>query len=160
MKGFLIFIGTLVLCAAIAVPVLYFTTDVFREGSNKGPYIQPQPIYHTPQPSYPTPAHEIGRLTNYLLEGWPTFHEWPYHGAGTITISWECDGKVNVYILTQTQYDYFEFWGYTNRYEAFDSGHSGTVTHIARYVDTYYLVIKNPSLFERVKVYSAVATVR
>lgn len=158
MKGFLILIGILASCAIIVVPILYFTTDIFTgesESSN---------AHYTPyQPSYPTPAQEqeIGRLTDHVLKG-GYFHDWTetIQAGKTISISWEADGRLNVWILTQTQYDYFKVWGTTFRYEALKSGRSGTLVHRVSNTDTYHLIVQNPSLFENIKVYSAVARVQ
>ena len=168
MKGFLIFIGTLVLCAAIAVPVLYFTTDIFTKESGQG-HFQGSPT------SYPTPGHfqpptssgptqitqrEIGQLSNYMLQG-RYFQDWPatIQAGETIDISWEADGSLNVWVLTQSQYDYFKVWGITFRYDAFQTGRSGSLVHHVGNTDTYHMIIQNPSLFENIKVYSAVVSV-
>jgi hypothetical protein len=109
------------------------------------------------------PVHRegvIGQLNNRSMEG-RTRYEWriSIEAGKTVSISWEADGNVNVFVLTETQYDYFTSWGATARYEAFRSARSGTLTYRVENTDTYHLIIQNPSYFETIKVYSAEAKI-
>ena len=141
MKGFLISTGTLALCTAIAMSVLYFTTDIFTRESES--------------------SREIGRLTNYVLAGLYC-QDWSMmiQAGKTISISWEADGSLNAWVLTQSQCDYLKVWGTTSSYEAMKSGRSGTLIYRVSNTDTYHLIVQNPSQVESITVYSAVATVQ
>jgi hypothetical protein len=51
----------------------------------------------------------IGALNDQLLGG-GRFYKWirNIEEGKTISIFWEADGNVHVWVLTQTQYDYFD----------------------------------------------------
>jgi len=102
----------------------------------------------------------LGTLKEYTLAGQYWYYWSEYIEAGKqLSISWEADGAVSVYILTETQYDYFKDWGFSERYIAYDQATRGTLSREIRNADTYYIVIKNPSLFGTFKIYSAEAKV-
>jgi hypothetical protein len=109
--------------------------------------IEPQPVEH---------SQVLGTLQDYKLSG-GYFHHWAYRieAGKQASISWEADGSVSVYILTETQYDYFKTWGLTARYVAYQNSQRGTLSTKIANTDTYYFVIKNSSLFETYKIYSA-----
>jgi len=102
----------------------------------------------------------IATLNDYQLPG-GYYEYWVEHiqAGRQVCISWQADGAVSVYILTETQYDYFKVWGFTARYIAYDKARSGTLCRKIANTDTYYLIIKNSSLFETYKIYSAEAKV-
>lgn len=113
--------------------------------------------------SEPAPVqHEdiIATLNNYQLPG-GYYEYWVecIQAGRQVCISWQADGAVSVYILTETQYDHFKSWGFTARYVAYEQARSGTLCRKIANTDTYYLIIKNSSLFETFKIYSAEAKV-
>ncbi len=157
MKGFLIFMGILALCAAIIMPVLYFTTDIFTKESKE--YFAPSQDGYTPVP--PSGGRVIGSVNNSVLHG-GYYKDWSdtIRAGETISVSWEADGSVYVWILTQTQYDYFKMWGTHFDPEELQTGRSGTLTHYVANTDTYHVIIHNISPFKNIKIYSAVARVQ
>jgi hypothetical protein len=90
-----------------------------------------------------------------------TYHPYTIQAGKTINISWSADGDVNVYIFTETR---FGNWvgnsatGDGNYVAARTYSSSGTLFYTVADTDTYYLVIKNPSGDQDVKVYSATAS--
>ena len=157
MKGILIFMGILALCAAIIMPVLYFTTDIFTEESKD--HFTPPPNGYTPAP--PNGGRVIFNVNNLVLHGGHYENgSDTIRARETISVSWEADGSVYVWILTQTQYDYFKMWGTHFDPEELQTGRSGTLTHYVANTDTYYVIIHNISLFKSIKIYSAVARVQ
>jgi len=105
----------------------------------------------------PTQREEvIGTLHNYRLPGGYHYHWDECVQAGTqLSISWDATGTVSVYILSETQYDYFKVFGLTARYVAYKESRSRTLTREIANTDTYYLIIKNSSLLGTLKIYSA-----
>lgn len=98
----------------------------------------------------------IGTLRDYKLPGQHHYYWSEYIQAEyELSISWEADGAVSVYILTETQYDNFKVFGYTSRYIAFHKASHGTLSRVIQNADTYYIVIHNSSLLEIYKIYSA-----
>jgi len=131
-------------------------------------YYQPTYTYPTytyqPQPTYTpyTPTQQHVLLSNYTMFG-PSNEVFDYtiEAGKTISVSWSADGLIYVWILTETQYDYFinSMWGVTTtNYQAFKTGETGNLVYNVTYTDTYYIVIRNTSYVSGVKVYSATAS--
>ena len=113
----------------------------------------------TPTPAPPTPVkHEevIASLHDTTLSGGNFWHPSAHLQAGTeVTISWEADGPVSAWILTETQYDDFVVMAQSSRYIGYKRGSSGTLTRELPYKDTYFFIISNSILLTNYKVYSA-----
>ena len=102
----------------------------------------------------------FGTLKDYRLPGQHHHHWRPYILSGReLSVSWSADGAVDVYVLTETQYEYFRVWGFTMRYVAYRQASRGTLFIGVPNSDTYFIVINNPSWVETYKVYSAEAKV-
>ncbi len=118
----------------------------------------PTPIPEiTTQPEAPLNEEEVvGTLHNHQLAG-GYWHHWnKYIKEGTqVTISWEADGPMSVFILTETQYEYFKVYGFNPRYIAYKRSNNGALIETLPYSDTYFIVIKNSSTFDTFKIYSA-----
>ena len=137
-----------------------------NSGGNNNHYIPP--IYPTstyppptqtyqPSPTYTPITHTL--MTDHTLFG-PSYNynSFTIQADKTISISWSADGYVQVYVLTQNQYDYFATWGWQFSPTCYGEGSSGTKSCPISNTDTYYLVINNPSVVTGVKVYSATAS--
>jgi hypothetical protein len=88
-----------------------------------------------------------------------TFTYWSLNIASgkKVVISWNADGSLYIFVLTENQFQQFKLWGTTTWYTAFDYGNSGTLTKTVENTDVYYLAISNPWIFTTIKVYSAQA---
>ena len=76
----------------------------------------------------------------------------------TLKLLWSADGSLDVYILTETQFEYFKVWGTTSNYEAHSYGKEGTISANIKHDDKYYAVVSNTPLFgSSVKLYQAQA---
>jgi predicted nucleic acid-binding Zn ribbon protein len=159
----------IVLVIAIAAVVSGLVIGLGGNNSSSSNYYQPtyptytyQPptttyTYQTPTPSY-TPTTRTLLSNQTVTSSYHNYNSYVIQAGKTVSLSWSADGSVSVYILTENQYDYFSFWGYHLSPAAYKSGSSGTIVYNVANTDTYYLVIKNPSLFQNVKVYSATAS--
>lgn len=151
MKGKHKLILVLVVCLAVVISGCTSYLPLAPSTESNQPASEPAPVQH---------EDVIATLNNYRLPG-GYYEYWVkrIQAGRQVCISWEADGALSVYILTETQYDYFKVWGFTARYVAYDKARSGTLCRKVANTDTYYLVIKNSSLFETFKIYSAEAKV-
>lgn len=78
----------------------------------------------------------------------------------TFKVSWSADGNLNVYILTETQFEYFKFWGTTFNYEVYYHGKEGTISFEVRHKDRYYGIVSNSVILgPPIKVYGVEAII-
>ena len=142
----------LLICVAVVVSGCTSYVPLAPSTESNQPASEPAPVQH---------EDVIATLHNYQLPG-GGYEYWVkrIQAGRQVCISWEADGVLSVYILTETQYDHFKVWGFTARYVAYEQARSGTLCRKIANTDTYYLIIKNSSvLFETFKIYSAEAKV-
>ena len=79
----------------------------------------------------------------------------------TLSLSWQADGSLDCFILTQNQYNNFKPLSIASAWEGHQSGSSGTITAYIQNSDTYYAILRNTFTFgSSVKLYQAVLTSR
>jgi predicted nucleic acid-binding Zn ribbon protein len=127
-------------------------------GLNSGGNTSSNNTYQPPTQPYQPTSHTL-MSDQTLSAGSHDPNPYTVAAGKTITISWSADGNVDVYIFTDTNYNYWLLGSYIC--EASTTGSSGTLSYTVVDTDTYYLVVKNPNTLgfgAAITVYSATAS--
>ena len=70
----------------------------------------------------------------------------PYHlkAGQTITVTWDADSVVNVYIMNEVDWCK-RFFGAPTSWRAFGTGRSGTISYTLRYDEPIYIQVMSPA---------------
>jgi|GEM_PF-6221052 len=112
-------------------------------------------------PTYTPITHQVDLIApqSILASGVDSHAIETIQAGSIVSISWNADTNVDIYILTETQYPYFHTYGTPVEYIGHQSNQSGFMTcHIAN-TGTYYLVISRPGngAYSSATIYSAMA---
>ena len=106
-------------------------------------YQPPTPTYtYQPSPTYTPSPHTL--ISNETISaGYHNSYPYTIEAGKSVTISWSASSNVDVYIFTDTDYNYWLQGSYIC--EASKTSSSGTLSYKVPNTGTYYLVIKNPN---------------